>query len=77
MAKNEGLFGQLVKATSNSYQELSKPDAWVIRPLQGIGLSVIFAERLENFLEFLPVRLVLFLIGSMLQYLRHIAISIR
>jgi hypothetical protein len=64
MEKNGGPFGQFVRAAS--YQELSKPDAWVLRPLQGIGLSMIFAERLVNFLEFLPARLVLFFMGSVL-----------
>ncbi len=66
MAKDEGPLGQFVKATLSSYQELSKLDAWVFRPLQGIGLSMIFAERLEYILEFLPVRLVLFFMGSAL-----------
>ncbi|MCZ7358108.1 MAG: hypothetical protein O8C66_09330 [Candidatus Methanoperedens sp.] len=65
-AKNEGRFGQFVKAASDPYPKLSKLDAWVIRPLQGIGLSMIFAERLVNLLEFLPVRLVLFFMGSAL-----------
>ncbi len=66
MAKNEGPLGQFVKSASGSCQELSKLDAWVFRPLQGIGLSMIFAERLESLLEFLPVRLALFFIGSAL-----------
>lgn len=66
MAKNEGPFGQFVKSTSDAYQELGRVNAWVLRPLQGIGLSMIFAERLLGFLEFLPVRLVLFIIGSAL-----------
>lgn len=66
MAKNEGPLGQFVKSASGSFQELSRLDAWVFRPLQGIGLSMIFAERLEYLLEFLPVRLVLFFIGSAL-----------
>ncbi|MCZ7395857.1 MAG: hypothetical protein ABOK23_00615 [Candidatus Methanoperedens sp.] len=65
-AKNEMPFGQFVRAASDSYRELSKPDAWIIRPLQGIGLSLIFAERLVNLLEFLPARLVLFFMGSAL-----------
>lgn len=65
-AKNEGSFGQFVKAASDSYQELSKLDAWVIRPLQGLGLSMIFAERLVDLLEFLQVRVVLFFISSVL-----------
>ncbi len=66
MAKNVGPIGQFVRDSSDPSQELPKPDAWVIRPLQGIGLSMIFAERLMNVLEFLPARLVLFFIGSAL-----------
>lgn len=65
-AKNEGPFGQFVKGTLDSYQGLSRLNAWVLRPLQGIGLSILFAGRLLGFLEFLPVRLVLFIIGSAL-----------
>ncbi len=66
MAKNEGPLGRFVMAALNSCQGLTWSDAWIIRPLQGIGLSMIFAERLENLLEFLPVRLVLFFMGSAL-----------
>ncbi len=66
MARNEGPLGRFVRAASNSCQELTRSDAWIIRPLQGIGLAMIFAERLENLLEFLPVRLVLFFMGSAL-----------
>ena len=66
MAKNEGPLGQFVRSSSGPRQELPKSDAWVIRPLQGIGLSMIFAERLVDLLEFLPARLVLFFIGSAL-----------
>jgi hypothetical protein len=66
MAKDEGPFGQFVRAALSSNQELSKLDIWFFRPLQGIGLSMIFAERLEYLLEFLPVRLVLFFMGSAL-----------
>ncbi len=65
IGKNEGAFGQFVRAAC-PYQELSKANAWIIRPLQGIGLSMIFAERIVNFLEFLPVRLVLFfMVGAL------------
>ncbi len=62
MANNGGPFGQFVRGVS--CRELTLSDAWVLRPLQGIGLSMIFAERLINFLEFLPVRLVFFFIGG-------------
>ncbi len=66
MVKNQSLFGQFVTTSSGSCQELNKPVAWFIRPLQGISLSMIFAERLENLLEFLPARLVLFFMASIL-----------
>lgn len=65
-AKNEGPLGRFVMTASNTCKGLTRSDAWIIRPLQGIGLSLIFAERLENLLEFLPVRLVLFFMGSAL-----------
>jgi len=55
-AKNERFFGQLVKATVFSYREFSKPVAWVLRPLQGIPLSMIFAERFLSFLDELSIR---------------------
>lgn len=65
-AKNQTLLGQFVTTASDSYEELSMSTAWLIRPLQGIALSMIFAERLENLLEFLPARLVLFFLTSVL-----------
>ena len=66
MAKDEGPFGQFVRVALSSHQELNRLDMWFFRPLQGIGLSMIFAERLEYLLEFLPIRLVLFFMGSAL-----------
>ncbi len=66
IAKNESFLGQFVVSRLDSYQELSMQSAWFIRPLQGIALSMIFAERLENLLEFLPARLVLFFMASLL-----------
>ncbi len=66
IGKNEGIFGRFVIASLDSTQELSRLDAWILRPMQGVFLALIFAERLENLLEFLPARLVLFFIGSAL-----------
>ncbi len=66
LGKNESTFGQFVMTTLGSYQKLSMSGAWLIRPLQGIALSMILAERLENLLEFLPARLVLFFMTSVL-----------
>lgn len=72
LAKNEAFFGQLVKAAASPDQECCKPIVWGLRPLQGIGLHMIFAERFLDFLEFsvgasyaaILARQILFLIGS-------------
>ena len=45
-------FGQLVKVLVSVEMELSKSDAWISRPIQGIALAMIFAERFLNLLEF-------------------------
>jgi hypothetical protein len=45
-------FGQLVKVLVSVEMELSKSDAWIFRPIQGIALSMIFAERFLSLLEF-------------------------
>ena len=75
LVKNERFFGQLVKATALPLREFSTPVAWILIPLQGIALSMIFAERLLNFLEEfsigaiytgLLIRSTLFVIGSAL-----------
>lgn len=52
IAKKETFFGQLVKSTVSTDGELGKLVGWVLRPLQGIGLALIVAERFLNFLEF-------------------------
>jgi hypothetical protein len=51
IAKHEGLFGQLAK-TINGDLEFTKVTAWVTRPAQGIGVSLIVAERFLPFLEY-------------------------
>lgn len=74
IARNETFFGQLVKTAVSSDHGLSKPVAWILRPLQGIGLALIVAERFLNFLEFsggtsstgVIARVSLFLIGGAL-----------
>ena len=74
IAKNEKFFGQLVKTSMKNNEGLSKLVAWVLRPLQGIALSMIFAERFLNLLEFSVgasiaqhlARLTLFVIASVL-----------
>ncbi len=52
LEKGDGLFGQLVKTMIATDQECCKPVVWGLRPLQGIGLHMIFAERFLSFLEF-------------------------
>jgi len=73
-ARTEAFFGRVVKGTVVPHPEFSKVIAWVLRPFQGIGLSMIFAERFSSLLE-LPVgtlsggflvRSVLFATGSAL-----------
>jgi hypothetical protein len=66
-----GFFGQVVRATVSPYPEFNKPIMWLLRPLQGIGLSMLFADRFLDLLEFSGVshpsilaRLLLFEIGS-------------
>jgi len=71
LAKSEKFFGQLVKATTPN-REFSKSIAWILRPLQGIGLSIVFGERFLSFLELsvgdsyarLLVRLTLFMMSG-------------
>jgi len=75
IAKSEGLFGQLVKGAVSDRQDFSRLVAWLIRPVQGISLSLILAERFLSFLEefsigtsyaTLLVTLTLFLMGGAL-----------
>lgn len=75
ITKNEGLFGQqLVKAGLGADLELGRLAAWLLRPLQGISLSLILAERFLSLLESsigisytrLLLSLTLFLMGGAL-----------
>jgi hypothetical protein len=67
-------IGQFVKPVATSNQDLSVFTAWVARPIQGISLSLIVAERLLSFLEgsisgplaAVLLRLSLFVIGGAL-----------
>jgi hypothetical protein len=67
-------IGQLVKPETASNQELNAFTAWVVRPIQGISLSLIVAERFLSFLEgsissplaAVLLRLSLFVIGGAL-----------
>jgi hypothetical protein len=52
ITKNRDVFGQqFVKGEVGTDGELSKPVAWVLRPVQGISLSLILAERFLSLLE--------------------------
>lgn len=73
-AVKSGLLGQLVIDAARSYGELNKSTTTLLRPLQGIGLSLLFAERLLQLIQFstgtsysrLVVPLILFLFGNIL-----------
>jgi hypothetical protein len=53
VAKNRDIFGyEFVRASTDVDRELSKPVVWALKPLQGIGLSLILAERFLGLLEF-------------------------
>jgi hypothetical protein len=74
MASVWGIFGQLASTGIRTYKELSKSSVALFRPLQGIGLSLMFAERLLQLIEFasglsysrLMVRMTLFMFGNIL-----------
>ncbi len=51
-AKGEQFFGELIKAEGVRKPKFSRANIWVLRPLQGIGLSMIFAQRLLNLFQF-------------------------
>jgi len=73
-AKNRSLFFELVKNPVIPHPSFSKFISWILRPVQGIALSMIFAERFLSLLEYsvtgssasLVVRSALFIIGSAL-----------
>ncbi len=48
--KDDGVFGKLVKSDAIPHQEFSWYVDLLIRPMQGIGLCLVFAERFLNFL---------------------------
>jgi hypothetical protein len=73
----QAFLGQLVKAPSSINRELGISVGWILRPVQGISLSLIVAERFLGFLEFsvgasysfIVTRLSLFVIGGVLSSL--------
>jgi hypothetical protein len=53
VTKNRDIFGYMFARASTSVdRELNKLVVWALRPLQGIGLSLILAERFLGLLEF-------------------------
>jgi hypothetical protein len=74
---NHTIVGELVKTTGNANTDLSLSVTWVLRPVQGISLSMILAERFLSFVEFstgasygfILTRLSLFVIGGALSSL--------
>jgi hypothetical protein len=52
MTKSSRLFGQFVKSKAVPLHEFTVSNDIVLRPLQGIALSLIFAERFLDFLAF-------------------------
>jgi len=74
---NQTFLGQLVKSPLGEDRELNIPVDWFLRPIQGISLSLIVAERFLSFLEFsigssldfIATRLTVFVIGGVLSSL--------
>jgi hypothetical protein len=68
----EGFLGRLVKDRIGRGAQFSKYLLWIIRPLQGIGLSLIFSNQLLNLFRTYPetsflsalVRPILFIVVS-------------
>ncbi len=52
LVKNNKLFGWFVKSRAVPHQDFTVSDDLVLRPLQGMALSMIFAERFIDFLVF-------------------------
>lgn len=50
--KSSGRFGQFVKSKAAPLHEFTVSNDLVLRPLQGMALSLIFAERFLDFLQF-------------------------
>lgn len=73
-ASSEMFFGELVKAEAVYKKNISKSIIWLLRPLQGIGLSMIFAQRLLDLFQFsagsspaiILLRPTLFILSSLL-----------
>jgi len=51
IVRNYSWIGQFVKPTAAFNRDLSRFTTWIARPVQGISLSLIVAERFLSFLE--------------------------
>jgi hypothetical protein len=51
IVKNNPWLGQFVMTTTSIDQDLGISIAWILRPVQGMSVSLIFAERFLSFLE--------------------------
>jgi len=52
LVKRSRLFGQFVRTRASPHHEFTVSDDLALRPVQGIALSLIFAERFLSFLEY-------------------------
>ena len=52
LVKNNKFFGWFVKTRAAPHQEFTVSEDLVLRPLQGMALSMVFAERFLDFLVF-------------------------
>ena len=50
----EGFFGRLVKGEMRSSAPFRKSLLWIIRPLQGIGMSLLFSNQFLNLFKTFP-----------------------
>jgi hypothetical protein len=74
VAKNYSWLGELARSTATINTELTKTVVWVLRPVQGISLSLIVAERFLTFPESstgtldraILIRVSLFVVGGAL-----------
>jgi len=52
LERTSRFFGRFVRIRAHPHHEFTISEDLVLRPLQGIGLSMVFAERFLSFLEF-------------------------
>jgi hypothetical protein len=71
--RDEGPLGRLVKDEMGRSVQFSKYLLWVIRPLQGVGMSMIFSNQLLNLFRTYPEASFL---GALIRPVLFIAISV-